>query len=163
MLEALEAESLPEEGWVYAGSSSVDLGPLASVRTVRAGVLTGGKSRVFVANKDAEPPVRPPPPPPNSVPCVARAQTLCPGRCAAPSASRGRRRSRGCRRRAQAAPRGVGFSVFSFTAVRPGNAIASFELRPDGARPPPRVCKAADRRARRCTCCTRAGARGAGC
>ena len=103
------------------------------------------------------------PPPPNSVPCVARAQTLCPGRCAAPSASRGRRRSRGCRRRAQAAPRGVGFSVFSFTAVRPGNAIASFELRPDGARPPPRVCKAADRRARRCTCCTRAGARGAGC
>jgi hypothetical protein len=64
MLEALEAESLPEEGWVYAGSSSVDLGPLASVRTVRAGVLTGGKSRVFVANKDAEPPVRPPPPPP---------------------------------------------------------------------------------------------------
>jgi len=63
MLEALEAESLPEEGWVYAGSSSVDLGPLASVRTVRAGVLTGGKSRVFVANKDAEPPVRPPPPP----------------------------------------------------------------------------------------------------
>jgi hypothetical protein len=63
MLEALEAESLPEEGWVYAGSSSVDLGPLASVRTERAGVLAGGKSRVFVANKDAEPPVRPPPAP----------------------------------------------------------------------------------------------------
>ena len=68
----------PRRAGCTRGAAQLTSVPLASVRTVRAGVLTGGKSRVFVANKDAEPPVRPPPPPPNSVPCVARGADAVP-------------------------------------------------------------------------------------